>query len=58
MDINEYIKSFGWTAEELTKEELAEVKKELRDINKGMIVMDSVLFHKAHRPKFDEQENQ
>ena len=44
MELKEYVESFGWKMEDLTPQEIREVKTELRAKEKGMIVMDGVLF--------------
>jgi len=50
MELKAYVESFGWKMEDLTPQEIREVKKELRARNKGMIVMDGVLFWKDRMP--------
>ena len=50
MTEKEYIESFGWEPENLSKDELKAVRKELRDINNGRVVTDGVLFFKDQRP--------
>lgn len=47
MELKEYVESFGWKMEDLTPQEIREVKTELRAKEKGMIVMDGVLFWKS-----------
>ncbi len=46
MTEKEYIESFGWKPEDLSASELKEVRKELCEIEKGNVILDSVLFHK------------
>ena len=47
MELKKYVESFGWKMKDLTPQEIREVKSELRAIEKGMIVMDGVLFWKS-----------
>lgn len=51
MTEKEYIESFGWEPEDLTEKELREVRREIRDIEKGAIILDSILFRKRILPK-------
>ena len=46
MTEKEYIESFGFEPEELTAEELKEVRKELKEIKDGKVILDGVLAHK------------
>jgi len=46
MDKKEYVESFGWKMEKLAPQEIREVESELHTIEKGMTVMDGVLFWK------------
>ena len=47
----EYIESFGRKPEDLSASELKEVRNELQEIEKGNVILDSVLFHKPIAPK-------
>lgn len=51
MTEKEYIESFGFDPEDLTADELEEVREELRDIESGAIVLDGVLAMKPIVPK-------
>ena len=51
MTEKEYIESFGWSPQDLTEKELKEVRKEMRDIKKGLVILDSVLDRKVIEPK-------
>lgn len=51
MTIEEYVESFGFTMNECTPGEIQEAKKELRGINRGMIILDGVLSRKIILPE-------
>ena len=43
MDEKEYIKSFGWRPEDLTDDELNQVREEIKEIESGKVILDGVL---------------
>lgn len=46
MTLTEYVHSYGYKVSELSKEQLAEVKKELEATNNGTYVDDSCLLRR------------
>ncbi len=46
MNEREYIKSFGWEHEDLTEDELKQVREEIKEIESGNIILDGVLAFK------------
>ena len=48
--IKAYVESFGWRIEDCSEQELKEVEKELEDLSKGRIILDSVLSKKTIVP--------
>ena len=46
MTVEEYIESFGFKPEDLTPEEMKEVKEEVKAINAGETILDGVLSFK------------
>ena len=55
MNEREYIESFGWEPEDLTEDELKEVREEIKEIESGMVLLDGVLFFKLRVPSDLEQ---
>jgi hypothetical protein len=55
MNEREYIESFGWEPEDLTEDELKEVREEIKEIESGMVLLDGVLFYKLRVPSDLEQ---
>lgn len=51
MDEKEYIESYGFQPEDLTEDELKLVRKELKAIQSGKIILDGVLAFKILAPK-------
>ncbi len=51
MDEREYIKSFGWNPEDLTEDELKQVREEIKAIDSGKVILDGVLAFKTIAPK-------
>ena len=43
MDEREYIRSFGWEPEDLTDDELKQVREEIKEIESGKVILDGVL---------------
>ena len=50
MNEREYIESFGWEPEDLTEDELKEVREEIKEIESGKVLLDGVLFFKLREP--------
>ena len=46
MNEREYIKLFGWEHEDLTEDELKQVREEIKEIESGNIILDGVLAFK------------
>lgn len=46
--IEEYVKQFGFTVEDLSEVELMEVRAEVEAINRGENILDGVLASKEH----------
>ena len=50
MKIKEYIESFGWKLEYCSLEEIRQALDEMKSIENGKVVLDSVLSYKPHTP--------
>ncbi|MBQ9877793.1 MAG: hypothetical protein IJM29_02665 [Bacteroidales bacterium] len=50
MDEKEYIQSYGFQPEDLTEDELQQVRNELQAIQSGKIILDGVLAFKIIAP--------
>ena len=50
MNEREYIKSYGWKPEDLTEDELKQVREEIKEIDSGKIILDGVLAFKIFAP--------
>ena len=48
MDINQYIRLYGWEPDDLTPDEIRQVKEELKAIENGIVILDGVLFWKEN----------
>ena len=55
MNERKYIKSFGWKPEDLTDDELKQVREEMKEIESGKVILDGVLSHKLRVPSDLEQ---
>ena len=54
MNEREYIESFGWEPEDLTEDELKEVREEIKEIESGKVLLDGVLFFKLREPSLSD----
>ena len=55
MDEKEYIESFGFHPQDLTEDELTQVRQELKEIESGKIILDGVLAFKIISPLRNER---
>ena len=51
MDERKYIRSFGWEQEDLTEDELKQVREEIKEIESGKVILDGVLSFKLKVPQ-------
>lgn len=50
MSEKEYIESFGFHPQDLTEDELTQVRQELKEIESGKIILDGILAFKLITP--------